>query len=193
MSSNEFGPAIPPLPQQPPPTQRRTRARRIIAAAACALALIAATATVTTLIVRDDDSDSSTDSAPAAVTPDPADAEPAVTEETGDPEVYNTVPEPDEFTLTLKTVGKKCYGYGVGCNVTVRPDLSYAGAVDLDPDANYSITYEVKGGEEGPVIETMELDGDGELTYSEVLVQTPGSGTKVTAEITDVEYNEYGY
>lgn len=71
-------------------------------------------------------------------------------------EIYNKAPAREECSLDLKTKSRQCFG-SAGCNVTLEPNLSYLGPLPLDPDKTYSITYEVRGSEDGAIIQTMEL------------------------------------
>jgi hypothetical protein len=119
---------------------------------------------------------SKTTSAPAAETS----PEPTV------PEVYATVPEPSDFMISLKTKRKHCFG-SAGCNVTVEPDLTYGGILPLDPDKTYSVTYEISGDDDGPVIDTIELSNAKSMRFYPQSLSTTSSGVKITAEVTDVE------
>ncbi|CAO0837522.1 hypothetical protein SMICM17S_04513 [Streptomyces microflavus] len=103
------------------------------------------------------------------------------TEEPPSEETYNTAPDRTDFLLDLKTKSKQCFG-SAGCNVTVEPTLSYLGLLPLDPDETYSITYEVRGGEDGAVIQTMELTNQTSLSYQPVAMSTAKSSSKLTAE-----------
>ncbi|WP_405614609.1 hypothetical protein OG292_17385 [Streptomyces sp. NBC_01511] len=107
------------------------------------------------------------------------------TEEPTSEETYNTAPDRTDFLLDLKTKSKQCFG-SAGCNVTVEPTLSYLGLLPLDPDETYSITYEVRGGEDGAVIQTMELTNQTSLSYQPVAMSTAKSSSKFTAEVTDI-------
>jgi hypothetical protein len=129
--------------------------------------------------------------------PATADAKPTATatatastvaqEETEEPaELYNTAPAPEDFTLSLKTTSKQCFG-SAGCNVTVEPELGYDSILPVDPDETYSITYEVQGGSDGPIIKTMELSDQTSLSYQPVVMSTDKSSAKLTAKVTAVE------
>jgi hypothetical protein len=156
----------------------------IAAAALGALVLVGATAVITATLVSDDDEPAAVET--SAPTESPSSANPLETlEET---ETYNEDPSADDFELTLKNTHKKCFGTA-GCNLTVLPQLGYGNPFLPDPDVTISITYEIKGPEDGPVIETIEATRSGDdLNYStsEVDFSVPSSSTKVTAEITDV-------
>ncbi|TXS41570.1 hypothetical protein EAO75_43395 [Streptomyces sp. uw30] len=71
--------------------------------------------------------------------------------------------------------------------MTVEPELTYLGdSTAIDPDAVYEITYEIRGDDSGPVIETAELSDQTSLNYTPTSISTASSGTKVSAKITDV-------
>lgn len=106
-------------------------------------------------------------------------------EETTPETVYATLGA-DDFTIELRTTSKQCFG-SAGCNVTVEPELTYTGLTeDIDPDATYEITYEIRGDDSGPVTDTLELTGGEDYTASTRFLSTASSGTKVTVKITDV-------
>jgi predicted small secreted protein len=105
-------------------------------------------------------------------------------EETTAPE-YVT-PTADDFEITLKTTHRQCFG-SAGCNVTVEPDLTYAGTVvSLDPAITYDITYEITGDESGPVVNTLTLSAGTSIRYTPSDLSTASSYTKVSVKITDV-------
>ena len=90
-----------------------------------------------------------------------------------------------DFKIALKIKSKACFG-DAGCNVTYEPELTIVGAqVDQD-GCSYEITYEVRGGEDGPAIDTIELDS-GQYQQTEGIAQTARQSSKLTAVITDVE------
>ncbi|WP_405505338.1 hypothetical protein [Streptomyces purpurascens] len=65
--------------------------------------------------------------------------------------------------------------------------LTYLGLTeDIAPDAVYEITYEIRGGESGPVIETAQLSDRTSLNFTPTVISTPSAGSKVSVEITDV-------
>jgi hypothetical protein len=53
------------------------------------------------------------------------------------------VPKAKDFKLSVKTLSKQCFG-SAGCNLTYRVDVSLAKT--LDPDVEYEVVYEVRGG-----------------------------------------------
>ncbi|MFD8223876.1 hypothetical protein ACFV16_06850 [Streptomyces massasporeus] len=88
--------------------------------------------------------------------------------------------------MKLRTTERQCFG-SAGCNMTVEPRLSYLGLTeDIDPDAVYEITYEIRGGESGPVIETAELSDRTSLNFTPTVLSTASASSKVSVEITDV-------
>jgi hypothetical protein len=99
--------------------------------------------------------------------------------------VYDTVDE-DSFSIELRTTSRQCFG-SAGCNVIVEPEVTYLGdSEDIDPEAVYEITYEIRGDESGPVLDTLELSDQTTINYSESMISTASSGVKVTVKITDV-------
>lgn len=174
----------PPMPTEQPKTQSGGR-KQFLLGLATGVVTTALVATGIGLALNGSDSDrkpSASSSSPAASASGAA--EEAAAEETA--EEYNTAPSATDFTLKLKTTSKHCFG-SAGCNVTVEPDLTYESLTPLDPSAAISITYVIHGDESGPVTETMELTGQTNLRYQPTSISTPGGGTKVTVEITDVE------
>lgn len=173
----------PPMPDFPPPTApKKSRTNAIIIGAA--VAIIAAIIGTGVVVVQTRD-----DSKPTAAAETSAPAEdlaaPAV-EETEDPEPSYAELTPADFEMKLRTTRRQCFG-SAGCNLTVEPDLTYTGLTgDIDPDAVYDITYEIKGDESGPVIATAELSNETNLNYRPSLITTVSSGTKVSVKITDV-------
>lgn len=180
-------PPIPPMPPAPPEKLRGNR-RSFLTGAAVGAVVAAALTAGGFLLAGEPDSSSTAakeDSKPATT----ASASPVESEEVAeseDPDIYNRTPDASDFKLDLKTTSKHCFG-SAGCNVTVEPDLTYTDAFPLDPSATISITYEVHGDEGGPVIETMELTSQDQLSFTPVSISIPGSGTKVTAKVTDVQ------
>lgn len=123
--------------------------------------------------------------------PKPSPSKTATPAPAADPTTEEPAPEytPDtsDFLMTVKTTQRQCFGYGVGCNVTVEPDVTYIGTDTIDPDKTYSLTYEIHGDESGPVIDTLTLSNGTDLHYHSSMLSTAGSYTKISIEITDVE------
>lgn len=179
-------PDLPPPPPSPPPAPKKSRTNAIIiGSAAAVIAAIVATGIV---VVQATNEDSKPAATTAASSTPSENAEPAV--EVPDPEPTYAEPAADDFAIDLRTIERQCFG-SAGCNITVEPKLAYLGLTDLDPDAVYEITYEIRGGDSGPVIETAQLSDETSLTYSQTLVSTPSSKTKLTVQITDVVSRGY--
>ncbi|WP_367039631.1 hypothetical protein [Streptomyces sp. Je 1-332] len=180
--SNLAPPPQPELPprQPAPPTRERGSNTVIIGAAA---AVIAAVVTTGVFVVQSRD-DGKAATATASSTSSEA-AETALAEEADVEPTYGT-PAIDDFTMTLRTTERQCFG-SAGCNLTVEPNLSYVGPTEnLDPDAVYDITYEISGDDSGPVIETGELSDGTTLDYTQTMLSTASAGTKVSVKITDI-------
>ncbi|MFD4347424.1 hypothetical protein ACFWQ6_21630 [Streptomyces coelicoflavus] len=157
----------------------------VIGAAAAVIAAIIGTGIVVVQAVNNDDSNKPA----AAATESSAPADPATTVDdvpVPDPEPVFAEPAVGDFTIELRTTSRQCFG-SAGCSVTVEPELSYMGiSDDLDPDALYEITYEIKGDESGPILETAELSDQTTLNYTETSLSTKSAGTKVSVKITDI-------
>lgn len=94
---------------------------------------------------------------------------------------------PRNLKLGLKVRSKECFG-SAGCNLEVQIDPQYIGSQDLSSGA-WDITYEIRGGEDGPLVETMTLE-DGTFSFPESQVlSTPSSSTQLTAAVTSVDSN----
>ncbi|MFE7649280.1 hypothetical protein [Streptomyces phaeoluteigriseus] len=181
--SNTTPPSPPPFPPEQPTARKKSRTNAIIIGSAAAV--IAAIVGTGIVVVQS----GSHDSEPAAAGPSLYGSEgtaAAVVEPEPETEPTYAALTPADFTMELRTTERQCFG-SAGCNVTVEPVLSYVGAFNgIDPDAVYSITYEIRGDESGPVIETAELADETSLNYSPTLISTVSSGKKVSVKITDV-------
>lgn len=181
-----IGSVLPPMPTNPPKPSS-VRAKPFLLGVASGV--LAASAVAAGIFLALDESKPAESAVVADSKPSSAVAEGA-TEVVEEPEmVFNTNPILQEFTVTLKTTRKQCFG-SAGCNVSLEPGLSYSGAVPLDPDKTYSITFEVRGGEDGPVIQTMELTNQDSVSYQPIALSTTRSGSKLTAEVTSVDISE---
>ncbi|MEU0167726.1 hypothetical protein ABZ214_20015 [Streptomyces iakyrus] len=171
----------PPLPLEPPaPTKNRTNAI-IVGSAAAVIAAVVATGVIVVQSNNDD-------SRPATTAETNSSAEELADTAADEPEPEPTYSElaADDFTIKLRTTERQCFG-SAGCNMTVEPRLSYLGLTeDIDPDAVYEITYEIRGGESGPVIETAELSDRTSLNFTPTVLSTASASSKVSVEITDV-------
>lgn len=166
------------LPPVPPPAPKKSRTNLVIIGSAAAVIAAIITTGIVVVQSRDDSSKPTANATTSTPTVDTA-SEPSPSPS------YDEI-TPDSFEIKLKTKSRQCFG-SAGCNVTVEPDLTYMGdSTDIDPDAVYEITYEIRGDESGPVIETAELSNQSSLNYTPTMVSTASSGTKLSVKITDV-------
>jgi hypothetical protein len=93
-------------------------------------------------------------------------------------------PQPSDFELNVKVLQKENFGEA-GSNVTFRIEAAWDKT--YHPSKTYEVTYEVRGTEGGPMINTFTVTGDRYETTKEELAQTPSTSTKLTARVTDVE------
>ncbi|MFG3304390.1 hypothetical protein [Streptomyces wuyuanensis] len=173
-------PDFPPPPPTPTPKKSRTNAV-IVGSAAAVIAAVVGTGIIVVQSGNDDGKPAAT-AKPSAMDEDvtAADADEPTPEPT-----YEEI-DVDSFTIELRTTERQCFG-SAGCNVTVEPELTYLGdSGAIDPDAVYEITYEVRGDQSGPVIETAELSDQTSLNYTPSLISTASPRTKVSVKITDV-------
>lgn len=172
----------PPMPPLPPTPPRRNNARLIawtLAGSAVAVGAVAGGVLIGHSI------GSSAQDKPEPTTSFSARKESPTREPEKPSPIYDSLDE-NSFSLDLRTTERQCFGTA-GCLVTVEPNLTYLGdSEDIDPDAVYEITYEIHGDESGPVMDTMELSNQTDLSYSESRISTGSSSTKVTIEITAV-------
>ncbi|MGB3828675.1 MAG: hypothetical protein WA962_07835 [Ornithinimicrobium sp.] len=68
--------------------------------------------------------------------------------------------------------------------MTVSIDPSYIG-VDPLPEA-FEVTYEIRGGEDGPQVNTFSVEGDTISYDSEESLSTSSSDTELEAVVTEV-------
>ncbi|MEV6169707.1 hypothetical protein AB0L99_15965 [Streptomyces sp. NPDC051954] len=179
--SNSTPPPMPDFPP-PPPAPKKSRTNLVVIGSAVAVIVAIVTTGVVVVQSRDDDNKPTA----AAITSAPnRDVATAAAEESDPTPAYDEI-DADSFTIKLKTTQSQCFG-SAGCNVTVEPVLTYLGDSEgIDPDAVYEITYEIRGDESGPVIETAELTDQTSLNYSPSLISTASSSTKASVGITDV-------
>ncbi|WP_436946092.1 hypothetical protein [Streptomyces sp. SudanB25_2051] len=179
--------AIPPMPETPPPSPRRKNYGPFLVGLGTGIATSGVVALILFLTIggsRASDAPAVAVSPSASTTPAAAATAQEATE--APEEVFNSTPGAGDFTMTLKITSKQCFG-SAGCNLTVEPQVSYAGLLPLDPGKEYSLTYEVHGSEDGSIIQTMELSDQTSLSYRPTVLTTSTSKTKLTVEVTDVE------
>jgi hypothetical protein len=124
----------------------------------------------------------------------PAAAQPlsAWEQEQSEPEQPTEEPAPttgptlsaSNLTLTPKVIKKHCFG-SAGCNVEVKVEVGYDGPT-LSPDDTWEVVYEVKGDEDGPIIDSFELTGD-RYDQDEISVSTKSNKTKISVKVTSIE------
>jgi hypothetical protein len=111
---------------------------------------------------------------------------PGDTPATEDEPDANTDPQPADFQLEVVVLSQECFG-SAGCNVTYELDITYLPTVPLEDDGEWTLVYEVTGGEDGPQIGSMTLRGDGSVTYQgETFISTAAAGSPLTATVTAV-------
>jgi len=96
---------------------------------------------------------------------------------------YDT-PTLRNFELTVKVLEKQNFG-SAGSNITYRIEAGWSKT--FDPAKTYELTYEVRGGEDGPAINTMTVTGDEYQRENEEYVSTGSVGQKLTVRATDVD------
>ncbi|CAM5607719.1 MULTISPECIES: hypothetical protein [Streptomyces] len=179
----------PPMPAAPPPVPPARKQPRNWVVIGSAAAVIAAVIGTGVYVVNAEEDDSKPASVSKSSSPD--DDTVTAAADAPDPEPTYTEVDADSFTIKLRTTEKQCFG-SAGCNVTVEPELIYLGVSgDINPDAVYDITYEIRGDESGTVIETAELSNQTSLNYSETAISTASRGATVSVKITGV--TERGY
>lgn len=95
--------------------------------------------------------------------------------------------EAGDIKLDVKITKRECFG-SAGCLVQFKIKAS----VDLDvlaaSDRDWTVTYEVKGVEDGPQVAELVLHPDGMYDQDGYQSgQTPSRNTKLKATVTDVE------
>lgn len=140
---------------------------------------LSALAAITLIVIALGACAAQADEKPVAAAADPT----TTTTTTTEPEAH--IPVPADFQLDLVTVSKQCFG-SAGCNVDYEIDLTYLPAMPLDDDAAYSLIYEVSGGEDGVVINTIEVIGDQYTQPSYQSVSTSSDAAVLTAAVTAV-------
>ncbi|MGV9456717.1 hypothetical protein [Streptomyces sp. NPDC003635] len=176
-------PDTPPLPFTPSPhDSKKPRNWVIIGSASAVIAAVIGTG-VFVVNSLDDDSKSTAGTVAASSTPDQGVV--AASEEPTPTPTYTEI-DANSFDITLRTTKRQCFG-SAGCSMTVEPNLTLmVDSTNIDPDAVYEITYEIRGDESGPVIETAELSEQTSLNFRPSVISTASSSTKVSVKITDV-------
>ncbi|MCC5579123.1 hypothetical protein IMZ11_26200 [Microtetraspora sp. AC03309] len=107
------------------------------------------------------------------------DAEPAAEE----PTPATVTLKPSDLKLKVTLLDKECFG-SAGCNITYRVVPTIVGTMP-DPDREYEVIYEVRGGEDGPQIGRFTMQGD-QAQVTEEFISTPSSLSKLTAKVTEI-------
>lgn len=169
-----------PPPPPPPPQRKRHRLRTVLLIAGFLLMIAIVTAIINTGTKT---SGSGHTQAPSISSSAPAVAD---TSSVYSPPVPKYVaPTKSDFKITLKVVTQDCFG-DAGCVVTYEPKLQQLSLGDFDPSVTYDVTYEVRGDQNGPQIDTLQVTGS-KYSSSEGTAQTSSSGVQLRAVITDVE------
>jgi hypothetical protein len=193
-----WGPPPPDQPTQPaqpsgwgpsagPPSVRQPRlwkCRQVLLlalgiGAACLILGIALGATVASL----DNEVGTTRPRAAATTRPPATA---ASEEPATTEPASAYPEPKLSDFTLKLVELKREKFGsAGANVTYKIQAGWGPT--YDPDKTYQLIYEVRGGEDGPERNYVEVTGDEFRTEDEQSISTANVDGKLTVKAVAIE------
>ncbi|WP_407316712.1 hypothetical protein UQW22_10085 [Isoptericola halotolerans] len=103
-------------------------------------------------------------------------------------------PEPETPEVTKKDLKasarvkeKECFG-SAGCLITVEPVLDVKSNYLGVDEGGFEVTIEYRGGEDGPIVRTIEVDEGGEYSYREETVSTASSDDKVKVKVTDIHY-----
>lgn len=115
--------------------------------------------------------------------------EPTATETEDEADEVPATLTKDDFKLKMKITKKQCFG-SAGCNVSIKVDVAYAGAGEVDDlPSNISITFDVKGAEDGVYTSTIDLE-DGRYSPDTTVLSTRSSKSKLSAKITDIEASD---
>lgn len=108
--------------------------------------------------------------------------------EVADSEPEPELPKPADFKIRVKILEKQCFG-SAGCLVTYQIDPTYEGTAETPDDRTISVIYEVRGGEDGPQINTFTITGDTAEFDAEESISTTSSSQKLTAKATEVYWD----
>ena len=97
-------------------------------------------------------------------------------------------PTAADFTLRAKVTEKHCFG-SAGCNVTFEPDVTYNGALDLDPGITWQVVYEIDGVDDAPQVGNLTVEGT-QVRYDPQDVSTKSSKSKITLKVTSVDQQQ---
>jgi hypothetical protein len=94
-----------------------------------------------------------------------------------------------DIELRIKTLRKKCFGSGGGCDVTYRVVVDRAYMDDWPKTGDIDVSYKVTGPEDGPEYGSVWIWLEDE-TYEEpweVVTSTRSRSVELTVKVTDVE------
>jgi hypothetical protein len=131
-------------------------------------------------VASDDDESEESDTVASSETSDDADEDVPAVEETEEPSYEPTA---TDFSIDLSVKERKCFG-SAGCNVTYRVEPNYEGL--QTPTGTWEITYEVRGIEDGPQVQTFTLTDDSFSFEPEITVQTRNADAEAKAKVTNV-------
>jgi len=173
-----WGPPIaPPTPPHKESFWRRTRVVWVVLGIFTGGIILLATMVVS-------GNQATTSSAPA-VTALPASAFPGTASPpftTVTPSAFD--PQPSDITVKVKIDSKENFGEA-GSVITYEPDVTLDSSA-FDPDVTYQVTYEVRGGQDGPEIHSFTVAGDS-YTYDQEVTQTESVNQRLTARVTSVD------
>jgi hypothetical protein len=119
------------------------------------------------------------------------DDEPSETETSASDTAEGNIDKSD-IDLRVKTLSKKCYGYGAGCLVEYRVVVDGAYMDDWPETGDVEVSYKVTGPKDGPEEDSFMItleDGQYEKPWEES-TSTRSRSTKLTVKVTDIEYSE---
>ena len=93
-------------------------------------------------------------------------------------------PKVSDFTLKVRILEKQNSG-SAGSNIVYRITAGWEQTYDTDKTCE--LTYEVRGGEDGPAISTMETTGDGYRPDNEEIISTASVSQRFTVKAVSVE------
>lgn len=99
------------------------------------------------------------------------------------PAAYS-IPTPDDFTLTLTELSRKCFG-SAGCNVTFTVQLTAKNTTQYDPKKTYKVTYSITGADDA-YTNYLTINGTKYSHNDEEFVGVKNKDTKLVSTITQI-------
>jgi hypothetical protein len=168
--------------QSQPETSGRPRKRRVWPWLAGALATVAAVvgiAVAARSLGGQDDQAAGSAASPTTATTEATTWKPSPTTTAPPP-----LPSPDDFVIGVNVLEKKCFG-SAGCLVTYQIKPIYVGKREIRSTEEFTVVYEVSGGEE-PQVSRFTVSG-GSMSYErEESIRTPSSKSELAAAVTQV-------